>query len=216
MNPTFFLSHSTQDKRLVPEFMNLMRLGMNLRENEIFCTSENAIRSGTSYLDVIRDNFINSKIVILLISKKYMQSPFCLCEMGAAWASGKAMIPLLVNVDYKDIEYPTTPLKATQVSKLSNRDDLTNIFDDFRDYKVIEASTTSFNKQLELFMAKKLWLNPVGNNGSALGLASLANNNSLDLSPPGLQSTRGLLRSPSNDLKKNTTRLQQNFLFPPK
>jgi hypothetical protein len=164
MTKTFFLSHSTKDKNLVSEFMNLMRLGMNLGEQDIFCTSQDGIRVGDSYIDVIRNNLNDAKIIIMLISKNYMESPFCLCEMGAAWASEKIKIPILVNVGFDAIEYPATPLKTTQVSLLKNTENLHSIYDVFKDRGYINAKTISFTNQLKVFMSNRVWENPEENN----------------------------------------------------
>jgi hypothetical protein len=90
-----------------------------------------------------------------------MESPFCLCEMGVAWASDQIMIPILVNVGYDAIEYPTTPLKTTQVSQLKNKENLISIYDVLKELNYINAKTNSFTNQLEVFMNMKLWENPV-------------------------------------------------------
>jgi hypothetical protein len=161
MSRRFFLSHSTKDKNLVSGFMELMRSGMDLREQDIFCTSQESIRVSESYIDVIRDNFNKAAVIILLISKNYMESPFCLCEMGAAWASEKAIFPILVDVDYKAIEYPTTPFKTTQVGDLNKMDDLLSIYDDLKANRHISARTSLFHYQLAVFIKKELWAYPV-------------------------------------------------------
>ena len=161
MSRRFFLSHSTKDNHLVSLFMDLMRLGMDLREKDIFCTSKLNIEVGESYIDTIRENFNKAEIIIMLISRNYMDSPFCLCEMGAAWASDKKLIPLLIDIDYRTIEYPTTPFKTIQVGDLKNMDYLLLIFDDLREQGYIQAKTSPFNTQLAIFKEKEPWLYPV-------------------------------------------------------
>jgi hypothetical protein len=90
-----------------------------------------------------------------------MESPFCLCEMGAAWTSEKAIFPILVDIDYKAIEYPTTPFKTTQVAELNSMDKLVLIYDQLKDGGYIHARTGPFNTQLAIFLKKELWKYPV-------------------------------------------------------
>ena len=65
--------------------------------------------------------------VISLITAEYLQSPFCLVEMGAAWALCKQYFPLL-TVKYEELD--STPLKGIQMRKLDEQEDLSVVYDE--------------------------------------------------------------------------------------
>lgn len=84
---------------------------MQLTNSDIFCTSLTGnLPTGEAFIPAIREALVNCKIVIFLITEAYMESQFCLAELGAAWALGQTIVPLLVPpLTHEDIA--RTPLK---------------------------------------------------------------------------------------------------------
>jgi len=86
-----FISHSSKDKTIVDAFVDLLRLGINISHEDIFCTSieEMQIHNGEDIREHIQENVKHAEFAILLISKNYKNSEICLNEMGAVWAIDK-------------------------------------------------------------------------------------------------------------------------------
>ncbi len=101
-----FISHSTKDKEIVEEFVDLVE-HLGLRKENIFCTSfdEYSIELGENFLDRIKKELKNNPLVIFMFSDNFFKSEICLCEMGATWALSHTYIPILIPpFDFKDIK----------------------------------------------------------------------------------------------------------------
>ena len=57
------------------------------------------LETGYSFIEKIRKNLQECETVISIITEEYLESAFCLVEMGAAWAMSKHYFPL-VTVPY--------------------------------------------------------------------------------------------------------------------
>jgi hypothetical protein len=73
---------------------------------------------GENFVQFIRSQIQSPRIVLMVITRNYLQSKFCLCEMGACWALSHKGIPLLVDpMGFEDLDGVVT---ATQAVKLSD------------------------------------------------------------------------------------------------
>lgn len=92
-----FLSHSSQDKELVMLFIDLLCDYMHMNEDDIFCTSrKNNLIVGENFINSIKESLQACKIIFFLITENYINSKFCLMEMGAAWAFKDNIVPIIV------------------------------------------------------------------------------------------------------------------------
>lgn len=102
-----FISHSSRDKKLVSLFVDhILRLGIGLRAEDIFCSSieEMGIKNGADIRSHIQENIRNAEFSFLLISKNYKKSEICLNEMGAVWAyDSNVRLYLLPGIKFTDI-----------------------------------------------------------------------------------------------------------------
>lgn len=116
-------------------FVDLLTQGFHIDYNDIFCTSmDNALRVGEDFIKSIKDNLRDSEIVLFLITQNYIDSKFCIMEMGAAWAFKDNIFPIIVPpLDYNILN--DTPLKITQSIILSETEDL---FKKLYEYKLVE------------------------------------------------------------------------------
>ena len=130
-----FISHSSKDKELVLMFVDLLVQGFHIDYDEIFCTSmDNALRVGEDFIKSIKENLYDSEIVLFLITQNYIDSKFCIMEMGAAWAFKDNIFPIIVPpLDYNILN--DTPLKIIQSIILSDAEDL---FKKLYEYKLVE------------------------------------------------------------------------------
>ena len=83
-----FISHATADKRLAELLVNFLKEAIGVPTSAIFCSSVKGhdIPLGEDFNDYIKQSIQNPKLVILLMTPAYVESLFCLMELGAAWA----------------------------------------------------------------------------------------------------------------------------------
>ena len=101
-----FISHASADSDIVEEVIEILE-SIGLDSNQIFCTSFEGygIDLGDNFLDTIKEELSSDCLVIFLLSKKFYESPVCLCEMGATWVLAKEHIPVLIPpLDFSDIK----------------------------------------------------------------------------------------------------------------
>ncbi|WP_238916828.1 toll/interleukin-1 receptor domain-containing protein [Clostridium sp. YIM B02555] len=125
-----FLSHSSKDKKIVSYFMDDILIGvLSFSHTDIFYTSGDGtkIESGENWRDSIKENIAQCEVIILFITPNYKQSEVCLNEMGAAWASGKKVLQLIVYpITYNNIG---VIMDVSQIEKLNDETSLDRVRD---------------------------------------------------------------------------------------
>lgn len=147
----YFMSHSIKDKDFVDEFIKLLILGGTVPNTEIFCTSRagDDIVPGKDFVNDIGEHLKQANIVFCFFSSRYLDSTFCMAELGASWILGKDIIPIIIS----DITFDqTTPLcRNLQGIKIDDEDGLHSLVDkikhDYPNFKV-----AYWNKQEKVFM----------------------------------------------------------------
>ncbi len=107
MSKSVFISHAVRDKALVKEIVDLIEDGMGVPEDEIFCSSLKGygIPSGKNFVTYIKEQLIEPKVVVLVLTPAYFESRFCLSELGAAWVKSHEIFPILVPpLQYDDVK----------------------------------------------------------------------------------------------------------------
>lgn len=130
MSKKIFLSHSSEDKKIVDSFMdNLLINVLGISINDIFYTSGEGtkIKSGEDWRQAIKNNLLTADVLILFITPNYKQSEICLNEMGAAWACGKTVLPVIVPpISYESVG---VTMNINQIEKLDDEQSLDRIKD---------------------------------------------------------------------------------------
>jgi hypothetical protein len=119
-----FISHAAANKEIADALVDLLETGVGVSSNDIFCSSLEGmgIPSGVNFVDFIRGQIESPRVVILLLSRDYYASQFCLCELGASWVMSHRVVPLTVSpLKYSDVK---AVLTGVQVLKLHDPDDL--------------------------------------------------------------------------------------------
>ncbi len=151
-----FISHSTIDKDEVFLFIDFLVSGMGINRDEIFYSSKNnSFSSGELFIEKIKTELNNCEKVICFITPNYLNSKFCLAEMGAAWIQVGKIIPILTSpLTHADLE--KTPLLGLQVRYLNNADDMVTIYDEFCRSNIAKIGETSnLNRCLKNYLKKK-------------------------------------------------------------
>ncbi len=121
-----FISHSTKNRELTEQVIELLQLGMGIGRDRIFCTSLNG-------------DLCTGEDFITTIKTKMQESYLC---------------PFLGNgVSYKDLE--DTPLKSFQIRKLDERKDLYAVYDEIATKQfMMKLDSMQFQGKLDEFLQK--------------------------------------------------------------
>jgi hypothetical protein len=125
-----FLSHAAADAALVEAFETLLCKMTGLASSNVFCSSleGQGVQKGSNFVDHIKGEVEKADAVVALITPAYLDSAFCMAELGAAWVLGTHRFPIVVPpVGFAAID--ATQLGLTAV-KLDNHDALAQLFDD--------------------------------------------------------------------------------------
>jgi hypothetical protein len=93
-----FISHAVADKDLADKFVAFLKEAIGVPAKSIFCSSIDGqnIPLGVDFNDYMKERIQKPKLVILLITPRYMESWFCLMELGATWAQSLKALPIVV------------------------------------------------------------------------------------------------------------------------
>ena len=133
-----FLSHAAVDSKLVASFENLLSKVTGIQSSEIFCTSleGQGVPKGENFVDRIREKVCESRVVISLITPAYLESAFCMAELGAAWALGIHRYPIVVPpASFSDINATQLGLVAVEID---NSAALHTLFEEVADHLGVE------------------------------------------------------------------------------
>lgn len=146
-NIKVFISHSGQNKDIANALSVLIQTGAKV--TDVFCSSRpgDDILGGENFVDCINDNLKNCDIFIALFSPNYLDSQYCMIELGAAHAFKKNVIPLVMYGTGFD---ETTPL-CTLLQGIAINDDkkLGDISDSIRKFGHDHKTTTWNTAQAE-------------------------------------------------------------------
>lgn len=120
MSKSVFVSHAVKDTNIAAEIVDLIEQGIGVPETEIFCSSVPGygIPTGMTFVTYMKEQLLEPKVVILLLTPSYFESKFCLSELGAAWVKSHFIFPILVPpLGYNDVK---DVLLGTQVSKIDD------------------------------------------------------------------------------------------------
>lgn len=136
-----FLSHSTADTDLVEAFETLLTKALNITSESIFCSSleGQGVKKGANFVDEIKGKATEAKAVVALLSPAYMESPFCLAELGAAWALNTHRFPIVVPPNSFEVMQAT--LLGVVGVKIDQQEALTQLLEDIAEALSLPAAT---------------------------------------------------------------------------
>lgn len=90
-----FVSFVHQDSSVAKALADFLRKN----GNEVFLTADDwLLYAGEVWLDRIREELARADVVVTLISQRSIGRPWIHFEAGAAWLSGKLLIPVALAV----------------------------------------------------------------------------------------------------------------------
>lgn len=130
MSKSVFISHAVKNKDIADKLVDLLETGVGISDSEIFCSSLEGlgIPGGTNFVEFIRKQIKDPKVVILLLSEDYFDSQFCLAELGASWVLSHRVVPILVPpLEYGDVK---AVLTGVQLLKINDSNSLNQVQSD--------------------------------------------------------------------------------------
>lgn len=148
-----FVSYAVSDRAVADAFVDLLRLGCDLNEGEVFFTDRpGTIPAGTLFTEAIKTAIFESEMAILLLTPSYYESRFCLAELGAIWNSGATHVPLLVPpVSYADLEGVQL---AEHALRIDGQGDLDQLRDEVGARFGRSVATATWNAKRDQFLQK--------------------------------------------------------------
>lgn len=147
-----FISHSTKNKELVEQLVELLKLGMGVDNSKIFCTQlKGTLPTGKDFVSKIKEEVQKREMVIAIITPEYLKSVFCMMELGAAWVGAEYLCPILAGgVKYEDLA--GSPLSGIQMRMIDSKEDWYVVYDELVRQGIILTNTAQFSKKLDDFM----------------------------------------------------------------
>lgn len=148
-----FISHSSQDKEAVQQFIDFLVLGMGIPRNQIFFTSQSGtLPTGYPFIEQIRESLNICEQALCFLTPNYLRSKFCLAELGAAWLQVGKIIPLVVPpLQYSDLN--DTPLSGLQMLRQDHQEDLMVLYDQLCSLGIAQTrQTAEFSRQLKRYL----------------------------------------------------------------
>ena len=153
MSKSVFISHAVKDRKLAAEMVTLIEEGIGVPEREIFCSSLKGygIPAGKNFITYIKDQLLEPKVVVLLLTPAYFESKFCLSELGAAWIKSHAIFPVLVPpLQYSDVK---DVLLGIQVIKIDDDIGYNELLETLREQVKCEVkSATKWDTKRRAFL----------------------------------------------------------------
>src|ERR1700722_11488464 len=120
--PMLFISHRESEQDLARALIELLISSLEIPEGKIRCTSVPGYQLpfGRSIPDQLKADINESDAVFALLTPSCLQSKWVLFELGASWALGTMVVPILAP-DLTEKELPG-PLTAYPIIKIGARD----------------------------------------------------------------------------------------------
>ncbi len=146
-----FVSYATPDRELANAFIDFLRLGCNLLEEQVYSTARpGTIPPGTGFVEHIRSGLDRASMVVLLLTPSYYESRFCLAEAGAAWIQQKVRVPVIVPpITYANLEGVQLGEQAVRIDSPSALDDTRDLISEVMGGRV---GTGAWNAQRDRFL----------------------------------------------------------------
>ena len=111
-NILLLISHSSKDKGLAEELIELFRLALGLRADQIRCTSVDGYRlpAGVNTDDQLRAEIKDVRAFIGLLTPNSIASTYVLFELGARWGAELSIFPLLAGIRPEGMRGPHSVL----------------------------------------------------------------------------------------------------------
>lgn len=126
---TIFIGHASADAELADLVKDTLVNG-EISNRQIFYSSDRStgIPSGVGVREHLLSTLKECAVVIELVSDSFMQRPYCLIELGAAWAAEKPTIPVVIPPLTRD--EVVRKIGDVQLDMLGTEEDIESFFNE--------------------------------------------------------------------------------------
>lgn len=158
-----FLSHAVADKKLAKLFTDFLKEAIGVPHDGIFCSSidGHGVPMTEDFNKYMKDEIQEPELVLLLVTPSYMESAFCLMELGASWALSNRTLPIVVPpVSFSEVTRTLGLVQAWDIQKTPGIIDLrkavkkTRISLEPRDDHVWESKKAEFGRAIKKLIDK--------------------------------------------------------------
>ena len=109
-----FISFISEDNLVAAAVQQLLQKTLHLK-NEVFLSSVGII-PGQYWLDQVRQALDESKVIVLMLSRRSVKRPWVNFEAGAAWLAKKTLVPCCFGaLTKKDLPPPYSAIQALRL-----------------------------------------------------------------------------------------------------
>ncbi|QIO43083.1 toll/interleukin-1 receptor domain-containing protein [Rhizobium leguminosarum bv. trifolii] len=122
-----FLSHAVADTKLAKLLTDLLKEAIGVPHDDIFCSSVDGhgVPMTEDFNKYMKEQIQEPQLVFLLMTPSYLESAFCLMELGAAWAQSHKTLPIVVPpVAFGEVTRTLGLIQALDITKQSSVIDL--------------------------------------------------------------------------------------------
>lgn len=151
-----FISHATTDGDLATDLMDLLQNQFNLTRDNFFHTSDYQLKYGGNWIEQIREGMKDASIILPIITPNYLESEFCLCELGASWVNQQSLVPVIIPpLDHHALQ--STPYRSwLQSITLNSKANLSELASAMTEKGIGHPNIARFNKRAEKFYTDHL------------------------------------------------------------
>lgn len=122
-----FLSHAVADTKLAKLLTDFLKEAIGVPHDQIFCSSVegHGVPITEDFNKYMKEKIQQPELVFLLMTPSYMESAFCLMELGAAWAKSHKTLPIVVPpIAFGEVTKTLGLIQALDITKPSSIIDL--------------------------------------------------------------------------------------------
>jgi hypothetical protein len=123
--PLIFLSHKSDDKKYADALERFI-IGLGVKNNQLIYSSHplHKIPLDSNIYDYLREHIYSKVFMIILWSDRYLDSPACLNEMGAAWVTRSDYTNIYVpSFSFGNPKYRECAVDTSKMGAVLNGDD---------------------------------------------------------------------------------------------
>ena len=159
-----FISHRTIDAKVADMLKNFL-VGSGIPNDKIFCSSLPGNDVGERIPVEVKKKLQESTINVLILSKNYYESAYCLNEAGIAWYLNEEDKSLVIPIGLPEIDH-TNMIgfinSDYKLRRLDNNNDIAYIYDESRKrlncadvtYSVVTRETEKLKEKYSRFLEK--------------------------------------------------------------
>lgn len=155
-----FISHATANEPITGDFVSMiLEQGIGISPKDIFfsSSSDQGVPTGHNFIGHIKQRVQKCAVLIAWITDDFLKSPFCLCELGAAWAHlpEGSFIPIVQFPSFGKVPSPINSVQGLLMTSASYNTSMNKLRDDLNQLLALTPhSTDRWERHRNAFRSK--------------------------------------------------------------